>query len=136
MQPVKGLWTVEKRLGGWKEVQSEFFDDKVGAGPGLGLATGQLAMFSYIFGKQETVHAWAFMYCWHRCDAGRLLRDTARRWCPQACRPHGLPIVSSARPVKCSLARHRTKGRYNFQVKGDITSSASSSDLNWCKVGM
>ncbi|EFN55953.1 hypothetical protein CHLNCDRAFT_10401, partial [Chlorella variabilis] len=27
LQPVKGLWTVEKRLGGWKEVQKEFFDD-------------------------------------------------------------------------------------------------------------
>lgn len=34
LQPVKRLWTVEKRLGGWKEVQSEFFDDKVGAEPG------------------------------------------------------------------------------------------------------
>ncbi|KAI3437870.1 hypothetical protein D9Q98_000316 [Chlorella vulgaris] len=27
LQPVKGLWTVEKRLGGWKAVQTEFFED-------------------------------------------------------------------------------------------------------------
>lgn len=27
LAPVKGLWTAEKRLGGWKTIQKEFFDD-------------------------------------------------------------------------------------------------------------
>ncbi|KAI7842666.1 hypothetical protein COHA_003770 [Chlorella ohadii] len=27
LPPVKGLWTAEKRLGGWKQIQTEFFED-------------------------------------------------------------------------------------------------------------
>lgn len=29
LPPVKGLWTAEKRLGGWKAIQAEFFEDTV-----------------------------------------------------------------------------------------------------------
>jgi hypothetical protein len=39
LQPVKGLWTVEKRLGGWKAVQTEFFDDTVGCQTAHALAS-------------------------------------------------------------------------------------------------
>lgn len=31
LPPVKGLWTAEKRLGGWKQIQTEFFEDTVRA---------------------------------------------------------------------------------------------------------
>lgn len=34
--PVKGLWTAEKRLGSWKQIQTEFFDDMVSGGGGAG----------------------------------------------------------------------------------------------------
>ena len=36
LPPVKGLWTVEQRLGGWKEAQQRFFDDGVSPGEGGG----------------------------------------------------------------------------------------------------